>query len=459
MNARNLRYIRPANTKQAVNLANNKLASKQALLDAKLPTANLHGVIKNRKELLTFDWMNLPKSFVLKPTYGLGGEGILVIFGQKKPGVWIASGDQDIYVKDMINHCSNILDGNFSLSNIPDIAFFEERLQLNSEFKKISWQGIPDIRIIVFNNVPIMAMLRLPTKESDGKANLHQGGIGVGIDLTTGITTFATQNDQPIDKHPDTNNNLQGFAIPYWDDILKISISAAQTINLGYSGIDIVIDRDKGPVILEVNGHPGLSIQNANLTTLKDRLDRVSGLDIKTVAKGIKVAKSLFIQTTETTKDKTEEDDKKILGFIETIEVSLPDNKTETIRAKINTDIASTTMNRQLAIKLGFRNIINNFEKLIDNKENFPAAYIKNIEEQINKKNQPSKTGIASIVGVKKGDAYILRPKINLAFNIKNQSIKTQVAIAHTKELSYPLVIGRNDLKKFLIDPSKSLTT
>ncbi|HBZ98517.1 MAG TPA: alpha-L-glutamate ligase-like protein, partial [Pseudomonas sp.] len=40
---------------------------------------------------------------------------------------------------------------------------------------------VPDIRIIVLMGYPIMAMLRLPTRQSGGKANLHQGAIGVGV--------------------------------------------------------------------------------------------------------------------------------------------------------------------------------------------------------------------------------------------------------------------------------------
>jgi len=38
-----------------------------------------------------------------------------------------------------------------------------------------------------------MAMLRLPTKESGGKANLQQGAIGLGIDMASGVTTSAVQ--------------------------------------------------------------------------------------------------------------------------------------------------------------------------------------------------------------------------------------------------------------------------
>ncbi len=40
-----------------------------------------------------------------------------------------------------------------------------------------------------------MAMARIPTKRSDGTANLHSGAICTGIDIATGITTYSMQMD------------------------------------------------------------------------------------------------------------------------------------------------------------------------------------------------------------------------------------------------------------------------
>lgn len=456
MNARNLEYIRQANKKKAISLANDKLKTKQALQAAGLPIANLYGIIHNRKELLTFDWDKLPNSFVLKPNHGLGGGGIIVVFGKKKNNLWIGTNDKLIGLTDIMAQISNILDGNFSFSNIPDIAFFEERLRLHQDFKKISWQGMPDIRILIFNNVPVMAMLRLPTRESEGKANLHQGGIGVGVDLISGITTYATYKDKEIHRHPDTGASLNDFAIPNWEAMLEIAIKAGLAIGLGYSGIDIVVDRDKGPVILEVNAHPGLSIQNANLLPLKERLNRVKGLEITSAYKGLKVAQELFAKK-EKLPVAQEERNKKILGFIENVTIVLNNNIKEELRAKIDTGIASTTINYNLAEKLGFQKAITCFEHLIS-QEKIAAKEIKEIEEKLNKINDPKKTLITNIVGFKKGNNYILRPKVAMSFILKNQKINTEVAIAHNDELSYPLIIGRNDLKQFLVDPTKTLT-
>ncbi|MCK4800163.1 ATP-grasp domain-containing protein, partial [Candidatus Parcubacteria bacterium] len=180
MNARNLSYIRPNNLQGAIHLANNKLRSKEVLFKAGVPVPKVYGIIRNRHELEVFKWSDLPKSFVLKPNCGGGGKGIKVIFGQKKDQSWVSTEGGKMTIKDLRNHIMDIFEGFYSFSGTSDIAFFEERIQLLKTLKPYSYKGIPDIRVIVYNKVPVMAMLRLPTKESSGKANLHMGGIGLG---------------------------------------------------------------------------------------------------------------------------------------------------------------------------------------------------------------------------------------------------------------------------------------
>ncbi|MCK4525556.1 MAG: alpha-L-glutamate ligase-like protein, partial [Candidatus Andersenbacteria bacterium] len=202
MNARNLSYIRPNNLKNAIHLADNKLRSKELLFKAGVPVPKVYGIIRNRRELEVFKWADLPKSFVLKPNHGRGGEGIKIIFGQRKDQSWISTEGKVITIKDLKNHIMDIFEGFYSFSGASDIAFFEERVKLSKTLKPYVYKGIPDIRVIVYNKVPVMAMLRLPTKESGGKANLHLGGIGLGVDIATGITTHAVMHDQLIEKTP-----------------------------------------------------------------------------------------------------------------------------------------------------------------------------------------------------------------------------------------------------------------
>lgn len=180
MNARNLDFVRPFNRRRGMKIADQKLLCKHVLTRSKLPVSALIGKIRSREELENFDWTTLPASFALKPNRGFGGEGILVVYARKRnrPDAWIKANGGIVTIEDLKTHIQNILDGSFSLSNTPDIAFFEERLKLLKLFKPYSYKGIPDIRVIVFNRIPVMAMLRLPTRASDGKANLQQGAIG-----------------------------------------------------------------------------------------------------------------------------------------------------------------------------------------------------------------------------------------------------------------------------------------
>ncbi|HMB26101.1 MAG TPA: sugar-transfer associated ATP-grasp domain-containing protein [Patescibacteria group bacterium] len=319
INSRNLKFIRPGSSKYKVDLVDDKLRTKKLLQKHNLPVSELIAVIKNRKEFYNFDWKRLPKSFVLKPNRGLGGGGIMVTFGRKKNGKWVLPLNKEADLSDIMMRVSNILDGDFSKINVPDIAFFEKRLKIHPAFKLYAYKGVPDIRVIIYNGVPIMAMLRLPTKSSRGKSNLHHGGICVGIDIATGMTTYAIQRDKVIETLPNIKLPLRNLKIPDWNEVLQLSIKSAKAVGLNYTGVDIAIDREKGPVVLELNAHPGLSIQIANMAPLKERLNRVKGLKIKTVKKGIKVAKELFGGEVETEVESLI--GKKILGVINSIKI------------------------------------------------------------------------------------------------------------------------------------------
>ena len=142
-------------------------------------------------------------------------------------------------------------------------------------FKSISYEGVPDIRIIVLMGYPVMAMLRLPTRQSGGKANLHQGAIGVGVDLATGVTLRGTWLNNKISKHPDTTNAVDGVQLPNWDGFMKLAAGCYELCGLGYIGVDMVLDQDKGPLILELNARPGLNIQIANDCGLTHRAHAV----------------------------------------------------------------------------------------------------------------------------------------------------------------------------------------
>ena len=223
------------------------------------------------------------ENFVVKPAQGSGGKGILVIV-QREADEFIKPNGQRLQLSDIRHDISNILSGLYSLGGKPDVAMIEKLVEFDPLFKRYSYEGVPDIRVIIYKGYPAMAMLRCSTKESDGKANLHQGAVGVGIDMASGKALFAVQHDSPITKHPDTKYDFTQLQIPHWEKMLSLSASCYEVTHLGYLGVDIVLDKNLGPLILELNARPGLAIQIANkMGALKrfDMIDKQSkGLDI-----------------------------------------------------------------------------------------------------------------------------------------------------------------------------------
>jgi alpha-L-glutamate ligase-like protein len=212
--------------------------------------------------------------FVIKPDRGAGGRGILVIKGRDGEGFLRHNGER-LDVNDLRQHVSGVVSGLYSLGGNADVALLQQRVQLHPAMAAISYQGIGDVRVILYKRQPAMAMLRLPTRESGGRANLHQGGIGAGIDMITGLTCRAVCRNRVAYRHPDTGTSLVDFQVPYWPDILNMAVKVAGAVELGYLGVDIVIDRDRGPLLLEANARPGLAIQIANGRGLMPRLQEI----------------------------------------------------------------------------------------------------------------------------------------------------------------------------------------
>lgn len=275
INARNLDYIFPSNPRKYYPLVDNKLLTKELAGRAGIASPELYAVIEWQEQIRHFEELiGDHDQFVIKPAQGSGGGGIMVIGGRDGKGFVKGSGAV-ISAADIRYHISNILSGLFSLGGGADKAIIEYRVHIAPLFKDIAYQGVPDIRLIIYRGVPVMAMLRVPTKESDGKANLHAGGIGIGISMKGGVTTGGIRRGQFIDRHNDTGARLDGIAIPAWRKMLELGSRFEEMIGLGYIGVDLVIDDDLGPMLLEVNARPGLAIQVANKSGLKPRLELV----------------------------------------------------------------------------------------------------------------------------------------------------------------------------------------
>lgn len=264
INQRNSDYVLRYNERHRYPLVDNKLKTKHLAIQGNIAVPKLYEVIENEHQIKQIDTILKPyKDFVVKPAHGAGGDGILV-FTDRILGRYRQINGKLTTQQELSYHLSCILTGNYSLGGHADHAIIEHRVVVDPVFKEVSFEGVPDIRIIILLGYPAMAMVRLPTRLSGGKANLHQGAIGVGINLATGITFGGVFQNDAIDYHPDTLNPVVGIQVPHWNTILEIAASCYELTQLGYIGVDIVLDKEHGPMMLELNARPGLNIQIAN---------------------------------------------------------------------------------------------------------------------------------------------------------------------------------------------------
>ncbi len=275
INRRNAEYTLIYNERRLYPLVDDKLLTKELARKAGAAVPELYGVIETHRDVRRLgEVVGEHHDFVVKPSRGFGGEGIVVI-AERSRGAYRTTSGTVMDEGELAFHVSGILSGIYSLGGQPDKALIEYRVKFDPIFEAITFRGVPDIRIVVFLGVPTMAMVRLPTRASDGKANLHRGAIGTGVDIATGRTLTAVLRNSVVAEHPDTGNPVAGVQIPGWPALLDLAARSYEMTGLGYQGIDIVLDRDLGPLILELNARPGLNIQIANRAGLHKRLAQV----------------------------------------------------------------------------------------------------------------------------------------------------------------------------------------
>ena len=264
INRRNADCILQHNPRGRIPIVDDKLLMAELCARIGIPAPPIFAVISTHAELRSLpEMLTGRREFVAKPARGAGGRGILVCTARdgdrfrRANGAWF---DLD----DLRAHVSDSLTGMYSLDGLPDRVLLQQRVRAHPLFHPIAPRGLADIRIVLYRFEPAMAMLRLPTLASNGRANLHQGGIGVGVDLNTGRTHHAFLRNESIDRHPDTGVPILDWTIPGWGTILEMARTTARAVGLGFVGIDIVIDEKTGPLLLEANARPGLGIQLAN---------------------------------------------------------------------------------------------------------------------------------------------------------------------------------------------------
>jgi alpha-L-glutamate ligase-like protein len=275
MNRRNASYVLASNPRRHYPRVDDKLATKRICQRQGIPVPQTFAVIERQGDVRRFaDLIGDHQEFVVKPTGGSEGRGIVVIV-QRQGEALVTVGDEKLSMADLRYHLSAVLAGLYSLGGQPDRAVVEQRIVRHPAFETIAVGGTPDLRIVLYRGVPAMAMVRLPTRASRGRANLHQGAVGAGVRLQDGETFGGVCNLRAVHLHPDTGQPIAGLKIPHWEALLRAAMKLTDSLEMGYVGVDFVLDATDGPVVLEANARPGLAIQLANGTGLLRRLQLI----------------------------------------------------------------------------------------------------------------------------------------------------------------------------------------
>lgn len=436
-NERNKIYLR-RNSIEGRRVADSKWKTKMVLQKCGVGVPRLIARLKTGLGVEKFEWEKLGGNFVVKPVSGYGGEGIVIIKKKISNGKFLMMDGGTLTIDDLKRHCLEILAGRYSLYGISDAVLVEERIKIHPMFLSYTRTGTPDIRVIVYNRVPVMAMLRIPTEKSQGKANLQQGAIGLGVDLATGITTFGIEGKGEVikrifDRGRKKMIKVNGIKIPRWREVLEAAISCQRVISeLGFVGVDIVLDRERGPLVLEVNSRPGLSIQLCNRAGLKARMLKVEDIEAKSVEHSIALCKYLF---GESFFEKVEQKERvKTVKPIELIELKVPKgfvpklekspvrrrgkHRVVEVRAKIDTGAFRSSIDRILAEKMG----------LLDKSR---VLYYRHYRSSLGRQ--------------------VDRPVVGVTFWLLGRRIVTAVNVADRQKLRTKFLLGRKDLEGFLV--------
>lgn len=357
MNARVQLYT-TLNSPDAKKYGFSKLRAKKFLAKHGIAVPQLYAQITSQEELREFDWTSVSGSFAVKPANGSAGSGILVI-KRKAGNAWISVENKEYEEDDLDLHASDILEGQYSTWGSRHIVIIEERIPLHPDLEMYAQVGTPDIRVVVFHRIPVMAMVRLPTEASKGRANLHQGAIALGIDFGTGKTTYGVDGQiaystfgdrRLLEYFPGTQTPVAGIEIPFWNNVLRTAVRVANATGLEYAGVDVFLHPEKGPMVAEVNAYPGLSIQLANNAGLRRRLERLEGVQARNVNHAVKLAQTLFAENYPALSPT--ETDRPILMTREDILVYDDFDKTQESTALVNTGRFRSVISEELANEL-----------------------------------------------------------------------------------------------------------
>jgi len=412
LNARVQQYT-SLNSRKSKKLGFSKLRAKAFLNKHTIPVPQLYAQITSQEELRDFSWDSIEGQFAVKPASGSAGKGIVVISQKLDANTWMDVGGAEYTAEDLTLHVRDILDGQYSTWGSRHMALVEERIPIHPDLEDYVMMGTPDIRVILYHRIPVMAMTRLPTKASNGRANLDQGAIGLGIDMGTGKTIYAVSGKKKtISYFPHSNASVKEIQIPYWMDVLKTAVRTANATGMVYMGVDIFLHPEKGPLVAEVNAYPGLSIQLANRAGLRKRLERLEGIQPRSVLHAVKIGQSLFA---ENYPGLGSEIDRPIINVRENILLRDDDREYHEVKALINTQRVQSAISETLATELH----LNERRDLLYNQSDEEEGKV---------------------------------PVVPVTIKIRDRIIQTTMIISkRLNHKKHDIELGRNDLKGFLI--------
>lgn len=377
MNARAQLYT-SLNSMDSKRFGFSKLKAKNFLKKHDIGVPELYAVISSREHLRRFDWKKIDGQFAIKPVNGSAGKGILVIRERnKRKRVWVDIEGNEYSESDLNLHVSDILEGQYTTWGSKYAALIEERVPIHPDLEPHVEVGTPDVRIILFNKIPVMAMVRLPTKDSQGRANLDQGAVGIGIDLGTGKSVHGVSGKKTIIRViPKSGHSVVGIEVPYWKQCLKTAVRVANATGYAFMGVDLFVHPEKGPMVAEVNGFPGLSIQLANKAGLRRRLQRIEGMEAKNVNQAVKIGQSLFAENYPSHGDS--DLDLIILEPKEPIILFGDDKQEKQVTALVNTGRYRSAISSDVASELGLvdpEDLL--WKQVMDDDEKVPVVEVK----------------------------------------------------------------------------------
>jgi len=273
LNARNLLYVQALNARKDFPLADNKLETKLTLARSGVRIPRTLAVLTSLAEVSRARELLIHAGqFALKPARGRQGGGIVIIAGHDGKQ-FLKVGGGGLTWTAIQRVMGDILHGAHSAGR-PDVVLVEQRVIAHPSLGPLADFGLPDVRVILLESRPMMCMLRVPTRASGGRSNLHQGALGVALRESDGMAIRCVRRGEPLDAHPDSGAPMTGFRMPFWEPILDLAQRAGRCLPLGYLGADIVLDAELGPLVMEMNARPGLEIQNVNGLGLRRRLER-----------------------------------------------------------------------------------------------------------------------------------------------------------------------------------------